>query len=719
MKKSVPAIALSVALTLLLCPLVLAVPVEMNYQGYVTDSGGAPISGAKNVTFRLYDGLNAVQWNSGSVAVDVTNGVYSVTLGASPQPAINPAIFSQDLWLGIAVGSDPEMIPRQKLTSVAFAIRTASAERADSVTDGGVTNVMITGPIAASKIEQGPGSGLNADLLDGLNSTSFASSGHAHGFGEISGTLQSSQLSGTYTSPLTLSSALNVLSGNGSGLTSLHASNLTTGFVANGRLASSYSQAISFSNIPSATVTTFNAGEATLTGNLTLPSTAAAAGIIRSGSNTLMHTYGTSNFFAGVNAGNLTMTGTGNTGGGNYTLNKNSSGGSNTATGFFALTNNTSGSSNTAVGYLTLLGNTTAGKNTAVGLSALGLQSFNNGGATWDSENTAVGFEALYANQPVDTGSGVYNAAVGSQALRNNSTGDSNTAAGAYAMTENSTGRLNTAVGASALRNNKTGDYNVSMGALSLFSNTTSSNNTAVGMSALRLLSFDNSNVPYESRNTAIGAYALYSTQPVSTATGANNSSVGWRALYLNNSGFLNVALGAEAGAANTTGYQNTFIGALADAASMGLFNSAAIGYNAVVDASNRVRIGNGSVNQIGGAVAWSNLSDIRQKKDIQEIGYGLDLVMALKPVEFRLKDGNDRIDFGFIAQDIEALVGDEYNILGVGGDPDRTLSLRYTDFIAPLVKAVQEQQVQIEEQKALIDALRAEIDEIKNRLTY
>ena len=47
----------------------------------------------------------------------------------------------------------------------------------------------------------------------------------------------------------------------------------------------------------------------------------------------------------------------------------------------------------------------------------------------------------------------------------------------------------------------------------------------------------------------------------------------------------------------------------------------------------------------------------------------------------------------GFLAQDVEALLGDGYSVLGIGGDKDRTLSLRYTDLIAPMVKAIQEQQ--------------------------
>jgi len=51
--------------------------------------------------------------------------------------------------------------------------------------------------------------------------------------------------------------------------------------------------------------------------------------------------------------------------------------------------------------------------------------------------------------------------------------------------------------------------------------------------------------------------------------------------------------------------------------------------------------------------------------------------------------------------------LGTDYNVLGVGEDADRSLTLRYTDFIAPLVKAVQEQQATIEQLKAELAEIR------------
>ncbi len=118
----------------------------------------------------------------------------------------------------------------------------------------------------------------------------------------------------------------------------------------------------------------------------------------------------------------------------------------------------------------------------------------------------------------------------------------------------------------------------------------------------------------------------------------------------------------------------------------------------------------------VKGQPMWSFPSDIRMKKDVEDVAYGLSFIRQLRPVQYKLKDGNDRYDFGFIAQEVEFLLGDNYNILGIGSGPDRMLSLRYTDFIAPLVKAVQEQQAQLEAQRAMIEELRSEISALKRR---
>ncbi|MBY0433743.1 MAG: tail fiber domain-containing protein, partial [Cyclobacteriaceae bacterium] len=84
---------------------------------------------------------------------------------------------------------------------------------------------------------------------------------------------------------------------------------------------------------------------------------------------------------------------------------------------------------------------------------------------------------------------------------------------------------------------------------------------------------------------------------------------------------------------------------------------------------------------------------------------------LKLQPVSYFMKgESKPKRNWGFIAQDIEQLVGTDNAVLTVGGDQERTLGLRYTDFIAPLVKSVQEQQAMIEKQQMLIDKLLMEV---------
>ena len=86
-----------------------------------------------------------------------------------------------------------------------------------------------------------------------------------------------------------------------------------------------------------------------ITGNLRLPPTTATTGIIMSGANPFIHNFGANNFFAGVDAGNLKMTGVGgNTGVGREALKLSATGIFNTAVGFHAGVTNTLANADTA-----------------------------------------------------------------------------------------------------------------------------------------------------------------------------------------------------------------------------------------------------------------------------------------------------------------------------------------------------------------------------------
>ncbi len=202
-----------------------SVPSLMNQEGLLVDNAGNPIAGPVTLTYRLYNAAanGAVVWTETFNGVTLTEGYYSVLLG-STQP-LTAATLGLGTYLSIAVNNGAELAPRTRLVSVPFALV------AQSVNGGSVTATQVTvgnrlvidaqgrwvgdvaglqgpqgvagpggpqgpvGPVGAqgpvgvagqpgspdtpdqvlTKIVtvDGTNSGLDADLLDGLNSDKF------------------------------------------------------------------------------------------------------------------------------------------------------------------------------------------------------------------------------------------------------------------------------------------------------------------------------------------------------------------------------------------------------------------------------------------------------------------------------------------------------------------------------------------------------------------
>lgn len=87
--------------------------------------------------------------------------------------------------------------------------------------------------------------------------------------------------------------------------------------------------------------------------------------------------------------------------------------------------------------------------------------------------------------------------------------------------------------------------------------------------------------------------------------------------------------------------------------------------------------------------------SDIRQKTDIENSKLGLQFISSLNPISFVRKDGKRR-HYGLSAQDVEnVLAGEDFAGLIYDKDADM-YGLRYEEFIAPLIKSVQELYVKL-----------------------
>ena len=117
------------------------------------------------------------------------------------------------------------------------------------------------------------------------------------------------------------------------------------------------------------------------------------------------------------------------------------------------------------------------------------------------------------------------------------------------------------------------------------------------------------------------------------------------------------------------------------------------------------------------------NTSDKNAKNTIMDSDLGLDFIKKLKPVSYKFNN-RTRTHYGLIAQDVETVLSDiskpTADFAGfIKMEPEEApkheenpvaetrYGLRYNEFIAPLIKAVQEQQ-------ALIETLQTEVKALK-----
>lgn len=388
----------------------------------------------------------------------------------------------------------------------------------------------------------------------------------------------------------------------------------------------------------------------------------------------------------------------------------------NTAIGSNALIFNSTGEGNTAIGYQSLLLNTIGTHNTGLGYGAL---TKNIGGGS----NIAIGNLSLFENT-----SGGSNIALGNQSLYKNTTGSSNLALGYLSLFNNSNGVNNIAIGDQSLTNNTSGANNFAAGYLSMLANSTGTDNIAIGDNSLF---FNNAN-----NNIGLGKTTLFYNQ-----NGASNYAGGYKALFNNTSGSYNIAIGFESLKTNSTASNNIGIGKSTLTNLQNGINNIAIGNNAGFNslyttnniiigndaqassdiADNEITLGNSSITTIRSAASGiTSLSDRRDKTDIQTITEGIDFIKQLKPVSFtwntRDKSKVGLKSAGFIAQDLLTLqkassIGANLDLVSEN-NPEK-LEARYNNLLPVMVKAIQEQQNIIEDQKKRLDALEKMVNEL------
>ena len=109
------------------------VPRSLTQQGRILDSTGSPVTGTVAVVFTLYGDATASASKLWTETQNLTldDGYFSTQLGAAAANAFPTGAFDGSVrFLGITVGSDPEMSPRQAITSVPYALFAGAADSA-------------------------------------------------------------------------------------------------------------------------------------------------------------------------------------------------------------------------------------------------------------------------------------------------------------------------------------------------------------------------------------------------------------------------------------------------------------------------------------------------------------------------------------------------------------------------------------------------------------
>jgi hypothetical protein len=110
-------------------------------------NSGEPVAdGSYTMTFRLYDSESGSSelWTE-TKDISVQDGVFSTILG--DKTALDQGLFdSRALWLGVKVGADPEMTPRQRILPVAYALSLIPGAVISTTSDSAILELINAGP---------------------------------------------------------------------------------------------------------------------------------------------------------------------------------------------------------------------------------------------------------------------------------------------------------------------------------------------------------------------------------------------------------------------------------------------------------------------------------------------------------------------------------------------------------------------------------------------
>jgi len=269
-----------------------------------------------------------------------------------------------------------------------------------------------------------------------------------------------------------------------------------------------------------------------------------------------------------------------------------------------------------------------------------------------------------------------------------------------------------------------TGTYSTAMGTYTVASGGSS---TAFGGSTT---ASGDASAAFGGSTTASGTYSL-ATGSYTVASGRMSTALGW---YTNAQSGCEVVLGSW----NTSYTPLSIIGwnpadrlfvigngtSTLTSNAMTVLKNGRIGLQTVTSPTYALELPNNTDNGIGRARAnaWATYSDKRAKSDFEILKYGLSEIMLLTPRSYihhitpdnkkpEVISPEGKYDIGLIAQEV-------YNIIPEAvfrpEDEGKDLwSMSYDKLVPVLIKAIQEQQQQIENQQKEMDALKAMVNSL------
>lgn len=437
-------------------------------------------------------------------------------------------------------------------------------------------------------------------------------------------------------------------------------------------------------------------------------------------------TTGSENIFLGYQSGFNNTDGNHNTFIGYQAGYSNTSGYQNSFIGYRAGHDNTTGLFNLFVGYEAGLTNTTGSQNMFMGYRA--------GASNKEGQyNMFLGIMAGAANT-----SGNGNLFIGPGAGFYNTTGNRNIFVGNMAGNYNVSGSSNLFFGEYAGYNNVSGFYNIFIGTTAGGSNTSGHKNIFIGDQAgyINTTGYENSIVGYQS------GYKLID--------GKNNVFMGFESGYTSN-GSNNVYIGSRSGKFNR-GSGNIFIGTGAAGLEDSISNTLVIDNTIGIAAHNALIYGNmegtrmlalngrvgvrrapsagyaleveGEAFKTSGTGSWAVTSDVRVKREIEEIYDAAEVMMKLRPVRFRYTEEyladhpgvEDKVYVNFIAQEYREVFPESVRASSDNSLPEGESILVMDSYNAQIysIKAVQDLILENQKQKEQIEELYELIRELK-----